>query len=255
MILRLLARGRTGRRTAIPARTVETPRRSSVNLFKGHTTSDRSGSAIRFPARDLSTCAPWDEVGLYRVRWGATGDANREGRVLRRQDGSERHGDRSRFGVIVSWGRVVLVTADGREAAALTFALRESNPGWDVALIDYVPGVQVETDCDGFGFDGEDVSHGLAIVPDGRGSHRLTTVADSVGSEVEFRCLRCGGWLCANCSPGVVDLGAPIEALHGRCSGGAAWVDMHSARVRAFEVLYRERGGWRPPRWRAKGES
>ena len=39
MILRLLARGRTGRRTAIPARTVETPRRSSVNLFKGHTTS------------------------------------------------------------------------------------------------------------------------------------------------------------------------------------------------------------------------
>ena len=38
MILRLLARGRTGRRTAIPARTVETPRRSSVNLFKGHTT-------------------------------------------------------------------------------------------------------------------------------------------------------------------------------------------------------------------------
>ena len=41
MILRLLARGRTGRRTAIPARTVETPRRSSVNLFKGHTTSRR----------------------------------------------------------------------------------------------------------------------------------------------------------------------------------------------------------------------
>ena len=38
MILRLLARGRTSRRTAIPARTVETPRRSSVNLFKGHTT-------------------------------------------------------------------------------------------------------------------------------------------------------------------------------------------------------------------------
>ena len=38
MILRLLARRRTGRRTAIPARTVETPRRSSVNLFKGHTT-------------------------------------------------------------------------------------------------------------------------------------------------------------------------------------------------------------------------
>ena len=42
MILRLLARGRTGRRTAIPARTVETPRRSSVNLFKGHTTSGQS---------------------------------------------------------------------------------------------------------------------------------------------------------------------------------------------------------------------
>ena len=39
MILRLLARRRTGRRTAIPAQTVETPRRSSVNLFKGHTTS------------------------------------------------------------------------------------------------------------------------------------------------------------------------------------------------------------------------
>ena len=38
MILRLLARGRTGRRTAIPARTVETPRRSTVNLFKRHTT-------------------------------------------------------------------------------------------------------------------------------------------------------------------------------------------------------------------------
>ena len=43
MILRLLARGRTGRRTAIPARTVETPRRSSVNLFKGHTTRLPSG--------------------------------------------------------------------------------------------------------------------------------------------------------------------------------------------------------------------
>ena len=41
MILRLLARGRTGRRTAIPARTVETPRRSSVNLFKGHTTRSK----------------------------------------------------------------------------------------------------------------------------------------------------------------------------------------------------------------------
>ena len=39
----LLARGRTGRRTAIPARTVETPRRSSVNLFKGHTSSPLAG--------------------------------------------------------------------------------------------------------------------------------------------------------------------------------------------------------------------
>ena len=38
MTLRLLACGRTGRRTAIPARTVETPRTSSVNLFKRHTT-------------------------------------------------------------------------------------------------------------------------------------------------------------------------------------------------------------------------
>ena len=45
MILRLLARRRTGRRTAIPAQTVETPRRSSVNLFKGHTT--RSGGVRR----------------------------------------------------------------------------------------------------------------------------------------------------------------------------------------------------------------
>ena len=41
MTLRLLACGRTGRRTAIPARTVETPRTSSVNLFKRHTTRAR----------------------------------------------------------------------------------------------------------------------------------------------------------------------------------------------------------------------
>ena len=46
MILRLLARRRTGRRTAIPARTVETPRRSSVNLFKGHTTSSQEQTAV-----------------------------------------------------------------------------------------------------------------------------------------------------------------------------------------------------------------
>ena len=59
MILRLLARGRTGRRTAIPARTVETPRRSSVNLFKGHTTSQgraelrRIGSNLNQVVRHL----------------------------------------------------------------------------------------------------------------------------------------------------------------------------------------------------------
>ena len=48
MILRLLARRRTGRRTAIPAQTVETPRRSSVNLFKGHTTRHVLGDALPF---------------------------------------------------------------------------------------------------------------------------------------------------------------------------------------------------------------
>ena len=50
MILRLLARGRTGRRTAIPARTVETPRRSSVNLFKGHTTRSATSNRRRSSA-------------------------------------------------------------------------------------------------------------------------------------------------------------------------------------------------------------
>ena len=30
---------------------------------------------------------------------------------------------------------------------------------------------------------------------------------------------------------------APIEALHGQCSNGAPWVNMHPARVRAFKIL------------------
>ena len=55
MILRLLARRRTGRRTAIPARTVETPRRSSVNLFKGHTTRWRYSAP--FPQVGIITAA------------------------------------------------------------------------------------------------------------------------------------------------------------------------------------------------------
>ena len=46
----------------------------------------------------------------------------------------------------MGWGRVVLVTPNGVNSAALTFALRKNNPKWDVALVDWVPGVQIEND-------------------------------------------------------------------------------------------------------------
>ena len=61
MTLRLLACGRTGRRTAIPARTVETPRTSSVNLFKRHTTSawlSRCADGAAVPGRRNGGPAP-----------------------------------------------------------------------------------------------------------------------------------------------------------------------------------------------------
>ena len=72
MTLRLLACGRTGRRTAIPARSVETPRRSSVNLFKRHTTSafssvERSESRPVFTRRYLNRSRMRDLVGRRLV--------------------------------------------------------------------------------------------------------------------------------------------------------------------------------------------
>ena len=74
--LRLLACGRTGRRTAIPARTVETPRTSSVNLFKRHTTSSPEPTPAAFGLRNgaapsgaapLSFCP--EALGRRRGHW------------------------------------------------------------------------------------------------------------------------------------------------------------------------------------------
>ena len=83
MILRLLARGRTGRRTAIPARTVETPRRSSVNLFKGHTSST-SVACAGASTRRMSAPAP--PASRARVARRARRAAHRPRRRRRRAD-------------------------------------------------------------------------------------------------------------------------------------------------------------------------